>query len=145
MSIRLVLPLGILCIFSLCITSCGSFRPPESCGTGGTADSETFDQLFVDMTLFDESLGGSPRIDTEAGPTFSPTTPVSVQVDSYQSIQVRLCVEERKGGGEIGFDEIELVSEGMSVISLREFESGNYVLRVLHDQVLIRNLPFVVE
>lgn len=142
---RLILSLRILGLFSLCIASCGPISPPESCGAGGTADSEAFDQLFHDMALFDETLGGSPRIDTEAGPTFLSATPVSVQVDSLQSTEIRFCIEERKGGGEIGFDEIKLVPEGGSVISLRGFETGSYVLRVIHGQVLIRNLPFVVE
>jgi hypothetical protein len=144
MSKRLILPLGILGIFSLC-TSCGPFSPPETCGVGGTANSETFDQLFEDMVLFDETVGGSPRIDTEAGPTFSSTVPVSVQVDSFQPTEIRFCVEQRKGGGVINFDDTKLVSKGESVISLREFETGSYVLRVIHEQILIRNLLFVVE
>lgn len=145
MSKRLFFPLGILSILVLYLASCGPISPPESCGVGGTADSKTFDQLFESMVLYDESLGGLPRIDTEAGPTFSPAVPVSVQVDSFQSTEIRFCVEERKGGGEIGFDETELVPEGSSIIPLREFETGSYVLRVIHGQILIRNLPFVVE
>jgi hypothetical protein len=97
------------------------------------------------MLLFDETMGGSPRIDTEAGPTFLQDTTVSVQTESFMSEEVRFCVEERRGGGKISFDEVRMISEGVNTISLEAFESGSYVLRVIHNEVLLRNLPFIVE
>jgi hypothetical protein len=132
-------------LLTLLLASCGPLSPPESCGAGGTADKETFNQFFVEMLLFDETLGGSPRIDTEAGPTFLKDTTISVQTESFMSVEVRFCVEERRGGGEISFDEVRLISEGVSTIALEAFESGSYVTRVIIDEVLIRNLPFIVE
>ena len=132
-------------LISLFLVSCGQFSPPESCGAGGTVHEETFNQTFAEMLLYDETRGGSPLIDTEAGPTFFPDRPVSIQIESLSSARVRFCVEERRGGGEISFDEIRTVSEGDSIISLGVFDSGSYVIRVIIEDVLIRNLPFVVE
>jgi hypothetical protein len=97
------------------------------------------------MLLYDETTGGSPRIHTEAGPTFLQDTSVSIQVESTESIEVRFCVEERRGGGEISFDEVRTISGGVTIVSLESFVPGSYVIRVILDDVLVRNLPFVVE
>jgi hypothetical protein len=132
-------------LLSSLLVSCSQFKPPESCGAGGTANKETFNQFFVDMLLYDETMGGPPRIHTEAGPTFLLDSTVSIQAESFITVEVRFCVEQRRGGGEISFDEVRMISEGVNTISLDGFESGSYVLRVIQDEVLIRNLPFVVE
>lgn len=127
------------------LISCGQFSPPQSCGAGGTANEESFNQYFSEMLLYDETRGGSPLIDTEAGPTYFSDTPVSVEVESTTSVEVRFCVEERRGGGEINFDEIRTVSEGENIISLGVFNPGSYIVRVIIEDVLVRNLPFVVQ
>jgi hypothetical protein len=97
------------------------------------------------MVLYDEVRGGSPLINTEAGPTFFPDRPVSVQADVISSVEVQFCVEERRGGGEITFDEVRTMQAGMNIYSLGNFEQGSYVIRVILEGSLIRNLPFVVE
>lgn len=135
----------LLMLVSTIVISCGPFSPPESCGAGGTANTETFDQYFDDMFLYDETLGGSPRIATEGGPTFLSGSSVSVQAESNMSVEIRFCVEERTGGGEINFDEVRVISEGVSIISLEVFEPSSYVIRVITDDTLIKNLPFIVE
>ena len=134
-----------LFILSSILLSCGPLSPPESCGAGGTANKETFNQFFVDILLYDETMGGAPRIQTEVGPTFLQDTTVSVQAESITSVEIRFCVEERRGGGEISFDEVRMLSEGVNTISLDIFESGSYVVRVITEDILIKNLPFVVE
>lgn len=145
MSRRRICPLTTILLLSSLLVSCSQFKPPESCGAGGTANEETFNQFFVDMLLYDETMGGAPRIHTEAGPTFLQDSTVSVQAESFMSVEIQLCVEQRRGGGEISFDEVRMLSEGVNTISLETFESGSYVIRVIIDEVLIRNLPFVVE
>lgn len=134
-----------LILLTSTISSCGPISPPESCGAGGTANEGTFNQHFVEMRLYDETLGGSPRIHTEAGPTFLANSLVSVQAETLMSVEVRFCVEERKGGGEISFDEVRMIPDGDNVISIEVFEPGSYVIRVIQNGVLVRNLPFIVE
>lgn len=134
-----------LFLLSSLLASCAQFSPPESCGAGGTANEEMFNQYLTEMLLYDEIRGGSPLINTEAGPTFFAGNPVSIQTDSLKSVDIRFCVEQRKGGGEIRFDEMRIIPEGADIISLGQFEPGSYVIRVILDDVLVRNLPFVVE
>jgi hypothetical protein len=97
------------------------------------------------MRLYDDTLGGSPRIHTEAGPTFLANSLVSVQAETLMSVEVRFCVEERKGGGEISFDEVRMIPDGDNIISIEVFEPGSYVIRVIQNGLLVRNLPFIVE
>ena len=142
---RRICPLTTMLLLSSLLASCNQFKPPESCGAGGTANKETFNQFFVDMLLYDETMGGAPRIQTEVGPTFLQDTTVSVQAESFMSVEIRFCVEERRGGGKISFDEVRMLSEGVNTISLEIFESGSYVVRIITEDTLIKNLPFVVE
>ncbi len=135
----------LLLSLTMIVFSCGPLSPPESCGAGGTADRGKFNQLFRDMLLVYDPTGEFPLMQTEGEPHFSENSAIGVQVDSLQSLDVRFCVEERRGGGEIIFDEVMSMSEGAARVSIGPFGSGSYVVRVILDEVLLINMPFTVD
>ncbi len=132
-------------ILSTILLSCGPLSPPESCGAGGTADRGKFNQLFRDMLLVYDLTGELPLMQTEGEPHFSENPSIGVQVNSLQALDIRFCVEERRGGGEIIFDDIMSISEGTGRVPIGSFLSGGYVVRVILDEVLLINMPFTVD
>ena len=135
----------ILFILTTILLSCGPLSPPESCGAGGTADRGKFNQLFRDMVLVYDPTGELPLMETEGGPHFSENSAVGVQFDSLQALDVRFCVEERRGGGEIIFDDTMSISEGTGRVPIGSFFSGSYVVRIILDEMLLINMPFTVD
>jgi len=136
----------VVCIALLLgITACGSFSPPESCGAGGTADEAAFAQLFISMEIVNQATGSPGEPDPEGGYQFSSSDSLTLTTDSFTDTSLRACIEERRGGGKIVFDQNQTVSQGTMSMSLGSFEPGSYVMRVIVDGVLVRNLPFSIK
>jgi hypothetical protein len=54
-------------------------------------------------------------------------------------------MQERKGGGKILFDETRSYTPGENSLALGKYSKGGYVIRVIVDEKLIKNLPFRIE
>lgn len=140
--------LTVICVaLGLIASACGSFSPPESCGEGigGTADEAKFAQHFTLMELVNEATGQPGPLDAEGGLQFAATDRLAIRTESLAEISVQACVQERKGGGKIPFNQTQTVGQGADSFSLGSFAPGSYVVRVIVDGVLVKNLPFVVK
>lgn len=133
--------------FMVNMLACGSFAPPASCGEGigGTADEALFDQYFSDMGLILEAAGEVPARGDESSAVVSPDEPLSIKMQVLQAVEVRACVQERVGGGGIPADKTASVQPGEAFLSLGTFSKGSYVVRVIVDGTLVKNLTFEVE
>ncbi|HEY42377.1 MAG TPA: hypothetical protein G4O11_00130 [Anaerolineae bacterium] len=136
----------VVCItLILGITACGPLSPPESCGAGGTADEAAFAQHFKSMGIVNQATGSPGEPDPEGGYQFSSSDQLALTTDSITDTSLRACIEERRGGGKIVFDQTPTMSQGTASMPLGSFEPGSYVVRVILDGVLVRNLPFSIK
>lgn len=136
----------VLCIIvALAVSACGSFSPPEDCGVGGTADEAKFGQHFARMELVNKETGQPGEESAEGGVQFATTEVVTIRAESLRTTSVRTCVQERKAGGKIALDVTATAQEGEALLSLGLFPKGSYVVRVIVDGTLVKNLPFVVQ
>jgi hypothetical protein len=138
--------LGAMAGLCLLAAACGSLAPPESCGPGaeGEPDEARFNELFRSMQLvsLDTGLPGEP--DEEGVPQFTAGEELEVAVHSLRELNIRACVQERSHSARIAAQPEGEMPAGNSRIPLGHFEKGDYVVRVLVDRVLVRNLPFRV-
>ena len=138
--------LVIICtVLGLIVSACGSFAPPESCGVGGTAEEAKFAQHFTRMELVNEATGEPGQPDQEGVPQFAPAAQLAIQVESVDEVSVRACIQERRGGGKIAFDQSLTAPQGPGNFSLSSFAPGSYVVRVIVNGILVKNLPFTVK
>jgi hypothetical protein len=133
--------------FMMNMLACGSFAPPASCGEGigGTADEALFGQYFSDMGLIVEATGEAPPRGDESSAVVSPDEPLSIRMQVLQAVEVRACVQERTGGGGIPADKTSSVQPGEAFLPLGTFSKGSYVVRVIVDGMLVKNLTFEVK
>jgi len=129
----------------LLASACGSIAPPETCGETGTADDARFGELFSSMDLVVGATGETGPEDPEGGAAFAADTPLAIRYDSRAAVEARVCVEQRRGGGKIILDQTFTASEGSGSFSLGSFPPDIYVVRVLVNGALVRNLPFIVR
>ena len=133
----------VVCIaLGLMVAACGPLSPSESCGAGGTADKAAFAQHFTSMELVNEATGQPGQPDQEGEPQFASSDPLAIRVESRSRVSVRACVEQRRGGGKIAHDQTHTLAQGAGSASLGSFAPGPYVVRVIVDGVLVKNLPF---
>jgi hypothetical protein len=138
----------LLLVFSmltLAALACGSFAPPESCVDTGTADEEAFNSQFTSMLVVDAATGEPGEPHPEGGLSFSSEDQLAVAIESLGEVEVRFCVTQRKGGGQIVYDETHTVQEGETTVTLTAFDSDPYVIRVIVNDTLVKNLPFTIE
>jgi hypothetical protein len=135
----------VLSILTLAALACGSFAPPESCIDTGTADEEAFNAQFNAMQLVNAATGEPGEQHPEGGLGFSSEDQLAVVVESLGEVDVRFCVTQRKGGGQIVYDETHTVQEGETTITLTTFDSDPYVIRVIVNDTLVKNLPFITD
>ncbi len=134
-------------LFSLLAAACGSsFGPPPECATGlgGTADEAKFAQYFSSMDLVSQTTGqtGTPA---DNGVAFAVSEPLVIQVGNTAGVSVRACVQFFNGNT-IAFDQTSTLPVGQSEIVLGAFPGkGNYVVRMIVDGVLVKNLPFTLQ
>jgi hypothetical protein len=134
-------------LFFLVITAGAcSFGPPSSCGEdiGGTADTALFDQYFTNMDLIDQTTG-LPGQAGEDGVEFARGTVLTIQVESKTGVAVRACIQPRSGGGTTTFDQTSTLLQGQDAFDIGTIEPGSYVIRVIVDNTLVKNFPFVVK
>lgn len=135
----------VLSSLTLAALACGSFAPPESCIDTGTADEEAFTAQFNSMHVVNAATGEPGEPHPEGGLSFSSGDQLAVVVESLGEVDVRFCVTQRRGGGEIVYDETHTVQEGETTIRLTSFDRDTYVIRVIVNNTLVKNLPFITE
>jgi hypothetical protein len=135
----------VVSMLALSVASCGSFAPPESCIDTGTADEGAFTAQFNSMQIVNAATGEPGEPHPDSGFMFSTEDQLAVVVDSLGEAEVRFCVTQRRGGGQIVYDETHTVQEGENTITLTTFDSDPYVIRVIVDNVLVRNLTFITD
>ena len=138
-----VLPVFVL---TFSVLACGSFSPPETCGDeiGGTADEVLFGQYFESMELVSATTY-QPGTQWENGVEFTAGEPLLIMFDAKIDVEVRACIQNTVGGGQIAFDQASSFTSGENEFSVGVFEPSNYVIRVIVDGVLVKNFPFEVK
>jgi hypothetical protein len=99
-------------VLSLVVIACGSFASPESCEAGGPADEVKFNELFTEMGLVNTETGQPAQRKDEGEDKFSVDDSVTFQGDSFTGVTIKVCVEERRGGGEVAFDQAIDINAG---------------------------------
>jgi len=140
-SCRLLLVFSALGMFAL---ACGSFAPPESCTESGL-DEGAFTAQFTSMRLVNASTGEPGEPDPESGQKFSTEDQLAVIVESLGEVEVTFCITQRKGGGQIVYNQLHSVQEGENTVTLTTFDSDPYVIRVIVNDILVKNLTFFTE
>jgi hypothetical protein len=140
---RVLVAIGAVIV--LTALACGSLRPPEDCGVGGTADESAFSQHFSQMELVSAAAGEPGAEDPEMGTMFAPADTLEIRAQTVNSVEMRACVQERVGGGGIVFDQTLALPQGSTSLPLGSFSEGSYVIRVAVGGVLVRNLSFGVR
>ncbi|MBM3153429.1 MAG: hypothetical protein FJZ96_14700 [Chloroflexi bacterium] len=142
---KLISTLPILFLI-LSALACGSFSPPEDCGEGigGTADEALFSQYFESMELVRAS-DWQPGTPGENGVEFAEGENLLVMFDVKSGVEVRACIQNTQGGGQLAFDQTSSFSEGSSEFPVGSFDPGAYVIRVIVDGALVKNFPFTVK
>ncbi|MBM3941082.1 MAG: hypothetical protein FJ318_09465 [SAR202 cluster bacterium] len=142
---RSLVTAGILGCIALIAAGCGSggvgpLSAPRDCGFGtGSADQAAFANHFAGMAF----ANGAPGAE---GPAFAMNDAPRIAVEALADTATRLCVQERRGGGQIVFDETPTLARGAAETSLPAIvKKGTYVVRVGVDGMLVKNLPFSVE
>ena len=143
---RRVAVLVTVLVLGLFLSACslGSFGPPASCGDniGGTADTTKFDQFFSKMALVNQNGESGPEGDN--GMEFASSDTLDLRADSNSDVAVRACIQSFNGGP-IAFDQTQTFTQGSSGLSLGSFQLGNYVVRVIVDDTLVKNFPFSIK
>ena len=135
---------GIVMVLS--IQACGSLSEPESCGEiGGTANEVLFDQNFVLMELVNATTGDPGEYNSEGEVQVGSSDSLSIPFEIKNDVSIRVCLQERKGGGKILFNETKSFTSGENSLTLGTYSKGGYVVRVIMDEALIKNLPFRIE
>jgi hypothetical protein len=139
----LVLAISALGLVAL---ACGSIAPPESCANTGF-DEEAFDTFFNNMQIVYANTGEPGELveGDDRGLRFSIDDQLAVLVDSKGEAEVMICVEQRKGGGQIVYNQTHTVQEGESTVPLIAFDSDPYVIRVIVKEILVKNLTFYTD
>ncbi len=140
-SCRLLLVFSALGMAAL---ACGSFAPPESCTESGL-DEDAFAAQFTSMQLVNASTGEPGEPDPESGQKFSTEDQLAVIVESLGEVEVTFCITQRKGGGQIVYNQLHSVQEGENTVTLTTFDSDPYVIRVIVNDILVKNLTFFTE
>jgi hypothetical protein len=137
----------VLLVMPITLLSCGSFSPPESCEgiTTGVADEELFNQIFHAMELVRATTGEPGKIGSEGEVQFDSGEALKIDFESTVDGSFRACVMERKGGGEVVLDDEMAFTAGVGAFNIDAFSRGSYVIRVAVDDILVKNLPFIVE
>ncbi len=140
-------PWCFLAVLLLSLLACGSLAPPESCGEGigGSADEATFARYFTQMSLAHSQSGAPGEEDPDGGTRFPSGSALAVQSAALSEVSLRVCVQERKGGGKIAFDQSQDLAPGENSFHVGIFPSGMYVARVIVNGTLVQNLPFSIE
>jgi hypothetical protein len=136
----------VLAILGLLALACGSFAPPEACPSSGS-DTEAFPMYFNDMQVVNAATGapGEDDPETDQGVRFSASDELAIRVDSVGEVEVTFCITERKGGGQIVYNQAHTLPAGESTVPLMAFDSDPYVVRVIVNEVVVRNLTFFTE
>lgn len=136
----------VLSALGLAALACGSFAPPEECTNSGF-DEEAFAAHFNDMQLVNAATGEPGELEpgNDQGMRFSSDDELALLVDSLGEVQLTLCIQQRKGGGQIVYNETHSFQEGESTVPLMAFDSDPYVIRVILNDALIKNLTFFTE
>ena len=136
-----------LTLIALLAAACGSFGPPPECaeGLGGTADEALFAQYFTSMELV-SAASGQPGGPAENGTAFPAGEPLAVNVSAVAEVSVRFCVQGFYDGGVIADDLTADMVPGDNQVHLDAFDTAaSYVVRVIVDGVLVKNLPFTLQ
>ncbi|MCX6035500.1 MAG: hypothetical protein NTV38_11085 [Chloroflexi bacterium] len=133
-------------VLVLSILACGTFSPPETCGEdlGGTADEALFGRYFESMELVSGNTW-QPGAEGESGMQFPAGESLLIMFDAKSDVQVRACIQHTVGGGKMAFDQTSSFQNGENEFQVGTFEPGPYVIRVIVNGTLVKNLPFSIN
>lgn len=137
----------IFCAALLISLACGSLSPPDDCGEriGGTADEALFAENFLSMGLVEAETGEQGDEGGENGPLYNAQDSVKLAFESNANSSMRICVQERRGGGKVVLNKNVDYFAGEGGLVLGAFPKGNYVVRVIMQDTLVKNLPFTID
>ncbi|MBI4201890.1 MAG: hypothetical protein HY532_02075 [Chloroflexi bacterium] len=135
--------IGLAAVLSMAAAlACGGpTEQAQECAAGGSADEGLFAQHFDRMEF---SSGGPPT--GEGGQVFGPAEDVVVLAATKSETTTRFCVQERGRTSKVMYDQAQTLPAGDNEINLGPFgEQGDYVVRVLLNGALVKNLIFTVS
>lgn len=141
-----VFPLSLLTL-ALLVAGCGQVGPPPECteGLGGTANETLFAQYFTSMELV-SATSGQPGDPAENGAAFPVSELLAINASVRSEVSARFCVQGFFAGGVIADDLSADLVPGDNQVHLDAFETAaDYVVRVIVDGVLVKNLPFTLH
>ena len=136
-----------LAALALLAAACGQIGPPPECaeGLGGTADQTLFAQYFTSMELV-SAASGQPGAPAENGASFPVSEPLAINASVLTEVSARFCVQGFYASGVIADDLTADLVPGENQVHLDAFDTAaDYVVRVIVDGVLVKNLPFTLQ
>jgi len=107
----------------------------------GVLDQEKFNQTFSQMVL---TIKGEMRF-SPLPKVFSTADEIAVLMNVTNSTEVWISIDNGRTGKYTGIETRESVQEGINSVVIGTFSEGDYIARVLADDVLVKNLQFKVE
>ena len=96
------------------------------------------------MDLVD-AVTWQPGTSGENGTVFSNDEDLLIMFDAAENVEIRACIQQTVGAGQIAFDQTNAFQSGSNEFALGNFDPGTYVIRVIVDGILVRNFPFQVD
>jgi hypothetical protein len=128
--------------------ACAPLSAPPECaeGLGGTANETLFAQYFTSMELVSATSGRQPGDPAENGAAFPVAELLAINASVLSEVSVRFCVQGFFTGGVIADDLTTDLVPGDNQVHLDAFDTAaDYVVRVIVDGVLVKNLPFTLH
>jgi hypothetical protein len=111
---------------------------------GGVADTVKFDEYFNTMALVNQATG-NPGPDSDNGQQYAENETLVIQLEVKSEVTVQACIQPMGGGNSLPLDESKTFSAGQASFDLGSFQKGNYVIRVIVDNILVKNFPFNIQ
>jgi hypothetical protein len=85
---------------------------------------------------------GQRGTEGENGAQFSASDTLMIQAESKSEVPMRACVQSRSGGASFAFDQTQIMPQVAGTFSIGTFTPGAYVMRMIVDDVLVKNFTF---
>lgn len=143
MKTRIIQGLLLFCVLLAASAGCKKADSPSCTDiVGGTADPVKFSVNFADMQLVELVSGLPGAEDSERGLTFGTGDQLVIWMDCKVGTPVTFCIQERNASGTVMYNQSHTVQTGTSEINIGSYAANTYVIRVIVDNILIKNFPF---
>lgn len=135
----------LLVILGGSVCACDTFQRSQLCGAETEADHQAFTNTFTEMQLVNQASASEGENGGQIGRVFEQPVSLTIDLNSLEEVELRLCIFETKRKGEIVFDESFSLSTGQESLDLGEFGEGSHIIRVYVDGKLVENISFLIQ